>query len=59
MSKEVFVLIMFFTFDNVEDCDKMREHFQTDNRCVDMIDYTESWTLPLTPPRPEVLENNS
>ena len=32
MSKEVFVLMVFFTFDNVEDCEKMREYFRTDNR---------------------------
>ena len=59
MAKEVFVLMVFFTFDNVEDCEKMREHFQTDNKCVDMIDYTERWELPLPPPRPEVFENSS
>tara|TARA_R100001126_G_C4764901_1_gene119543 strand:+ start:134 stop:313 length:180 start_codon:yes stop_codon:yes gene_type:complete len=59
MSKEVFVLMVFFTFDNVEDCEKMREYFRTDNRCVDMIDWTEKWMLPMPPPRPENFKNNA
>ena len=59
MAKEVFVLMVFFTFDNLEECKQAEAYFDTDNMCVDMIDYTDRWTLPLPPPRPEVFENNS